>query len=127
MKNTYLQANLVSRNRINVMLFTGVNLPNNPKFVLEKDGGEIVNVRMSHRTSSSSVSLFELLMDEDYQYGHSYVLYIEGLLRINVEVSQATEFPEFEEQFYYDGDDLGVTYTSKESKFALWAPLASSV
>ena len=127
MKNTYLQANLVSRNRINVMLFTGVNLPNNPKFVLEKDGGEIVNVRMSHRTSSSSVSLFELLMDEDYQYGHSYVLYIEGLLRINVEVSQATEFPEFEEQFYYDGDDLGVIYTPKESKFALWAPLASSV
>ena len=127
MKNTYLQANLISHNRINVMLFTSVSLPYNPKFVLEKDGKELVHVRISHHSSSNTVSLFELLMDEDYQYGHSYVVYVEGFIRVNVEVSQATEFPEFDDQSYYDGDDLGAIYSPKETKFALWAPLASSV
>lgn len=31
----------------------------------------------------------------------------------------------FDEQFYYDGDDLGVTYTPEKTKFRLWAPTAS--
>lgn len=31
----------------------------------------------------------------------------------------------FDELFYYDDDDLGVTYTPKESTFRLWAPTAS--
>ena len=64
MKNTYLQANLVSFNRINVLLFTSVNLPNNPKFVLEKDGGEIVHTKIAHHTSSNSISIYDLIMDE---------------------------------------------------------------
>jgi len=30
-------------------------------------------------------------------------------------------------KYYYDGDDLGVTYSKKESTFKLWAPLAENV
>lgn len=33
--------------------------------------------------------------------------------------------PRFDEMFYYDGDDLGATYTPEETKFRLWAPTAS--
>lgn len=127
MKNTYIQANLISYNRINVLLFTSVSLPSHPKFILEKDGGDIVSIKIGHHSSSNSISIFELLMDEEYQFGHSYVVYIEGFIRVNVEVSQATEFPEFDEQFYYDGNDLGSIYSKEETRFALWAPLASSV
>lgn len=32
---------------------------------------------------------------------------------------------EFDEMFYYDGDDLGVTYTPERTVFRLWAPTAS--
>jgi len=32
---------------------------------------------------------------------------------------------EFDELFYYDGDDLGLTYRPQESQFRLWAPTAS--
>lgn len=31
----------------------------------------------------------------------------------------------FDEKFYYDGDDLGVTYTPERTRFRLWAPTAS--
>lgn len=32
--------------------------------------------------------------------------------------------PKFDEMFYYDGDDLGVTYTPEQTTFRLWAPTA---
>ncbi|GIP58573.1 type I pullulanase [Paenibacillus woosongensis] len=31
----------------------------------------------------------------------------------------------FDEKFYYGGDDLGAVYTSRETRFRLWAPTAS--
>ncbi|MBE5962553.1 MAG: type I pullulanase [Lachnospiraceae bacterium] len=34
---------------------------------------------------------------------------------------------EFEEAFYYDGQDLGVSYTAEETAFRVWAPTASGV
>ena len=33
--------------------------------------------------------------------------------------------PKFDDIFYYDGDDLGATYTQEETKFRLWAPTSS--
>lgn len=127
MKSTYLQANLVSINRINVLLFTGINLNNNPVFFIEKDGGEAKKLKQLRHISSAAVSIYELEMPENYEYGHSYVIWLEGFVRFNLECSEATEFPDFERKFYYDGDDLGAIYQKEETKFNVWAPLASSV
>lgn len=33
--------------------------------------------------------------------------------------------PEFDERFYYEGDDLGAVYTPERTVFRLWAPTAS--
>lgn len=33
--------------------------------------------------------------------------------------------PKFDDMFYYDGDDLGATYTPEETKFRLWAPTST--
>ncbi len=127
MKNTYFQANLISFTRINVLLFTSITLPNNPVFYLEKDGGKEIKLKTNRRISNNAVSIYELEMNEKFEYGHSYVVILEGFVRINVEVSEATEFPNFDKDFYYDGDDLGAIYTKEETKFNLWAPLASEV
>lgn len=39
----------------------------------------------------------------------------------------AINTPELEQNFYYGGDDLGAIYSKRETKFSLWAPLASEV
>ena len=127
MKNTYYQANLVSLNRINVLLFTSIPLPNNPVFYLEKDGGKEVKLKINRHISNGPVSIYELDMAENFVFGSAYVVVLEGFYRINVEVSEATEFPNFDKEFYYDGDDLGSIYSKEETKFAVWAPLASNV
>ena len=33
----------------------------------------------------------------------------------------------FDDEFYYDGNDLGYTYSIEETSFALWAPTAYRV
>ena len=127
MKNTYLQANLASLNRINVLLFTNINLPNNPTFFLEKDVSKVSKLKTIRHISNNAISIYELEMSEDFEYGHSYVVLLNGFIRFNLEVSEAVRFPHFEENFYYDGDDLGSIYYKDHTSFALWAPLASNV
>lgn len=127
MKNTYLQANLVSLTRINVLLFTSIVLPNNPTFFLEKDDEKAVKLKINRHISNAAVSIYELDMAEPFEYGHRYAVVLEGFVRINVEVSESTEFSGFEDQFYYEEDDLGAIYTKNETRFNLWAPIASEV
>ena len=127
MKNTYFQANLVSLSKISVLLFTAVSLPYNPSFFLKKDDEPEVKLNITKHISNSSVSLFELEMKKEFEYGHSYVIVLEGFPRINVDVSDAVNFPGFDDKFYYDGNDLGAIYSKEETKFNVWAPLASEV
>ncbi len=127
MKNTYIQANLVSPTRINLLLFTGVVLPNNPVFFIEKDDEQPIKLKVNRHISNNNISIFELDLNKEFEYGHRYVVILEGFPRVNVDVSEATNFPGFDEKFYYEGDDLGAIYSPKETRFNVWAPLASSV
>ncbi|NCA96548.1 MAG: type I pullulanase, partial [Methanomicrobia archaeon] len=47
--------------------------------------------------------------------------------RVDVDVSNATSFDDFDEKYFYPGDDLGANYRKTETEFVLWAPLASQV
>ena len=127
MKSSYFQANLASLTRINVMFFTNVQYPHNPVFFLEKDGREVEKLKVVRHISNNEVSIFNLDMEKEYEYGHSYAVILEGLPRINVEVSEAVNFPDFDTKFYYDGDDLGAIYSKEETSFAIWAPTAYKV
>ena len=127
MKTSYFQANLISINPINAICFTSVIFPHVPVFDLEKDGKVIEKLKIVRHTSTNEVSIYNFEMANDYEYGHSYVLVLEGLPRINIDVSEAVNFPGFDEQFYYNGNDLGAIYTKEETSFNLWAPTASKV
>ena len=63
-------------------------------------------------------SLEALLMSYTIKYdGYTY----------NVTTPNLYSSDEFESAYAYDGDDLGLTYTSSASTFKLWAPTADSV
>ena len=127
MKNTYIQANLVSLTRINYMMFTGVYLANNPSFYLQVDNEKPVKLKVNRHISSNNLSLYELEMAKEFEYGRQYVVILESFPRVNVEVSQATDFKDFDEKFYYEGEDLGAIYHKDYTDFNIWAPLATSV
>ena len=84
-------------------------------------------LKITRHTSNNNISIFELEMEKEYVYGHRYVVVLEGFPLVNLDVSEAINFPDFDKDFTYDGDDLGAIYSKDETKFNLWAPLASEV
>ena len=45
----------------------------------------------------------------------------------DVEINALYSTDAFDSQFTYDGDDLGVTYTSTKSTFKVWSPVSKSI
>ena len=45
----------------------------------------------------------------------------------SIDVGGAVDFPDFDERFTYEGDDLGSIYQKEGTTFTVWAPLAETV
>ena len=73
-------------------------------------------------------STIVVLLKEDINLENSYTISKEGF-KDAVEVSYTGLFDseEFHDAFYYDGDDLGFTYSKDNTSFRVWAPTASKV
>lgn len=130
MKNalSFYHAKLVSNNSFNVMVFTALpRLSDNIYVFLVKDYKIIERCTPSKSTSMNNVRFYEFKMNSNYEYGHHYEIFLPNFGSIPLDVSDAIYFDNFDDDFYYDGDDLGACYHKTYTDFALWAPLASSV
>jgi len=70
---------------------------------------------------------YEFKLDKELELGIDYHVAITNIGIYPLNVSPIAQLEDFDDRFAYDGDDLGNIYTRKETKFAVWAPLASSV
>lgn len=128
MNTSYYQAKLINENNISLLVFTSmVRQSDDIFFFLVKDSKIIERVNPTKTTSMNNVRFFNIKLKDGYDYGHHYEIFIPHFGSIPVDVSDAIYFPDFDEKFYYDGNDLGATYTKEKTSFAVWVPLASSV
>ena len=125
--NNYLKAKLVSWRKINVVLFTDIPRPNSITITLYKNDKVYKVDRFSKFHSVNQLYFFDILLNEDYELGASYRLLLDSFPLINIDISEAVDFADFDNRYAYDGDDLGSIYTKEETKFAIWAPLAESL
>ncbi len=121
---TYIRAKLVSWRRINVIVFTDIPRPESFKVTIFKNDQIVKKVTISKLTSINIVYFFDIQLDEDYELGASYRLLIGSLPFNTVDTSSVVDFPDFDERYAYEGDDLGSIYSKEETNFAVWAPLA---
>ncbi|MCD8209378.1 MAG: type I pullulanase [Coprobacillus sp.] len=126
MINTYVTAKLVSLRRINVCIYSSAR-DDTHRFYLKKDNNFPREVNILRKVSSNGLSLFALELDQDFEFGHNYELNLSSFSPITIDVSDAPTFPEFDEMFTYNGDDLGAIYSPTKTSFAVWAPMALSV
>ena len=124
---SYIKAKLTSLNKINVLIFTGINKREQFEFVLYKDNKILEKLTIVKTSFINNIHMYELKLSSPFEFGHLYSLFVSEFPMVNVDVSSFTETKEFDELFYYDEDDLGATYSKEETSFGLWAPLASHV
>ena len=127
MLNSYVKFKLTELNKVKVLVFTSIPRPNDLKFTLFKEGELPVALKITKSSSMASVSLFELELPSNYEFGKQYSITMSNFTNEVIDLSDVPSFPEFDKLFNYDGNDLGATYTPEETKFALWAPLANRV
>lgn len=128
MEQSYYCAKLSKINIITVMIFTNLSRSSDDiYFLLVKDYKIIDKLKPIKQTSFNNVNFFELKLRDNFDFGHFYELFIPNFGSVPVDVSDAIYFENFNNDFYYDGDDLGATYSKEETKFAIWAPLACHV
>ena len=124
---SYLKAKLVSWRRINIVLFTDIPRPEKLAVSLYKENKLVKKEIVNHFTSINNLYILDISLDEDYELGCNYRLLVGDLSFTNIDISDAVYFPDFDERFYYEGDDLGNVYSKDSTVFTLWAPLASEV
>ena len=123
---SYLKAKLFSYRRINVVLFTDIPRPEKLKVSLYKED-QLLKKETAHFTSINNIYIFDINLEEDYELGKNYRLLVGDLQCTNIDVSDAIYFNDFDECFFYEGDDLGNNYSKEATEFVIWAPLASEV
>ncbi len=125
MKDTLLSAKLISWRLIRLTVFT--SLPSiNLKVSLYQDQSKKIPLKEGKMNSLTSLFIADFFLEEDLELGHAYEVLVENYGVVPLQVDDASLFPDFDERFAYDGNDLGANYTKKATRFALWAPLASS-
>lgn len=126
MQNSYIKAVLYSLNTIRVFVFTNIPRREKPNFLL-REGENIELLRVIKSVSQGPLTIYDLALNHEIKFGLGYQISMADLGLTELDLSNAVNFPEFDKMFNYDGDDLGAIYSKEETKFALWAPLASSV
>ena len=128
MKNTYFNAKLISLRKISLHIFTSLPKPSNEIFYFIKDNEKPLPLKLTRQVASTGNYLVELELPYDYPFGSNCVITSTYLnIARPIDLSNAISFPEFDNLFNYEKNDLGITYSKEETTFTLWALLAGKV
>ena len=72
-------------------------------------------------------SEFDINMAEDLPLTKMYSVVSEKYGTYSATLGNILNSEEFEDAFYYDGDDLGATYSKESTTFKVWSPFAGDV
>jgi len=108
------------------MVFSSIPWENvKPSLII--DDSKIVKIHFTRQSSMNGVGICDFSLDTPIELGHSYKVVSSRYGTTPLDVTDYTSFPGFDEEFLYEGNDLGYTYSSDKCQFVLWAPLASKV
>ncbi|MBQ1193625.1 MAG: type I pullulanase [Lachnospiraceae bacterium] len=127
----FLGASLTTAKRIAVKVTTPIdaddeNIMN--EFSVEDTEGNSYELMNVFSTGSSNVtSTFNINMQEPLDLSKRYIVKSPTYGEFEISYGEVFSTDEFEEQFYYDGDDLGSTWSKESTTFKVWSPTATKV
>lgn len=125
MKDTYVSARLVAPDLIRFVSLSDITF-SQENVCIFIDGKTGHKLSIGKNISTPSHSFFELRLPKPLELGHSYYIYVPSYGIFPLDVSEATTFSNFDEQYTYHGE-LGAKYSKEATTWKVWAPLASKV
>lgn len=126
-KKTYFEAYLDGMHKITIY-FSKISYGGNSSFFyLENENHKQIPLRIKDDIIVGNYHKYECEFDGEIEFGKRYEVFHEYARSTPLIFSEVVKTKEFDEMFYYDGDDLGCTYTKDKTIFKLWAPTAYQV
>lgn len=102
------------------------NIPFNIKEQkIEIEGVKIKGISPYDKNSGDITNKVKIITEQKIDLKQTYKVKIANLADANTEIGKVIRSEEFDNLFYYGGNDLGNIYTPQHTKFRLWAPTAS--
>ena len=95
--------------------------------LVDADGNEYKILKITTTGDSNVTSTFNINMEENLDLGKSYTLKSETYGETGLAFGSVFSTKEFEDQFTYEGDDLGANWSADSTTFKVWSPTASKV
>ncbi|AIM15928.1 MULTISPECIES: type I pullulanase [Neobacillus] len=80
-----------------------------------------------NRVQIENYQKYTCKLNEEFCFGTQYWVLDEHGGQTDLQIGAIIRTEEFDKKFYYEGNDLGVIYSTIESGFKLWAPTATQV
>ncbi|MFA2691412.1 type I pullulanase [Bacillus mycoides] len=102
------------------------NVPFNSKEQkIEIEGVKIKGISPYDKNSGDITNKVKIITEQKINLKQTYKVKIANFADANTEIGKVIRSEEFDNLFYYGGNDLGNIYTPQHTKFRLWTPTAS--
>ncbi|WP_084374906.1 type I pullulanase [Neobacillus soli] len=88
-------------------------------------GAEIAKIEPIGTVTNGLTNKVKITTKEDLDLTKVYKISKDGFGEATVQMGKVIGSKSFEEQFYYESNDLGNSYSKEKTSFRLWAPTAS--
>jgi pullulanase len=97
------------------------------KLKVKDSDGKTYEVKSISSEDGGKATKASITMAEELDLFKKYTLVFEGYGEMAISNTKLYSTKEFEDAFYYDGDDLGAVWSKDKTSFRVWAPTASEV
>lgn len=124
----YYEAYIDSYDKVVVYLSKQSYEGKSGRFFLKDSKEHIIDLKICYREDTpANYTRYTLQIEGELQIGEEYYVYHEHARKTVAEYSYIVKTERFDQEFYYDGNDLGPLYSRRHTSFALWAPTAFRV
>ncbi|MFJ8455747.1 type I pullulanase [Bacillus paramycoides] len=92
---------------------------------IEIEGVKIKGISPFDTNGGDITNKVKIITEQKIDLKQTYKVKIENFADANTEIGKVIRSEEFDNLFYYGGNDLGNIYTPQHTNFRLWAPTAS--
>lgn len=112
--------------------YTGIHLyqkkyqgfGNDVFFFMEDETGNQYDIEILHTYEDGDYLVYEATFAHAIVFGYAYTVVNQSGRETPLVFAGIVKTPLFDEQFSYEGSDLGYTYTEEYTEFKVWAPSA---
>lgn len=96
-------------------------------FYVEDENKSLKALRIINKVFLDDIVVYEVEAFNNLQIGKNYTICDDHAYRCVLNYRHIVRTPRFEEEYYYDANDLGITYSEEATTFKVWAPTATTI